>query len=86
MKKTYTILLSMILILPALHLLSQPIKAYKIQKPVYFDVSGKLSEIEPIELGVIKRNWKERIIPNNFSYHEQFIKETEEGSRSHEEK
>lgn len=65
--------------LPALHLLSQPIKAYKIQKPVYFDVSGKLSEIEPIELGVIKRNWKERIIPNNFSYHEQFIKETEEG-------
>jgi PKD repeat protein len=46
------------------HLVAQEISPAKVSKAVHFDVSKPLNEVEPIPMGLRKREWKNKVIPN----------------------
>ena len=70
-------ILSLVLIMAVLNqnLFSQTIHPKKITKPVHFDVSRKLSEVEPIPPGVRERSWKNNIIKNFDNFLDEFENE-----------
>lgn len=57
------------------NLFSQTLHPKKITKPVHFDISQKLSEVEPIPPGVRERSWKNNIIKNFDNFLDEFENE-----------
>lgn len=54
---------------------SQTLHPRKVAKAVHFDVSKKLSEVEPIAPGIRDRSWKNNIVKNYFNFVDQFKSE-----------
>ena len=66
MKLQFTTMMLMLLALGAftLNLPGQEIHPEKVTKAVHFDMSRPLGQVDPIPMGVRKRAWKEKVVPN----------------------
>lgn len=76
MKQNYFFLLflGMVIILPFQYLSAQvqTFQPEKIIKPVHFDVSKKLRDIEPVPPGTRPRSWKDNVIKNMTGMYQEF--------------
>ena len=77
MRKLFTLLVVLGIAVLNQNLFSQTLSPKKISKPVHFDVSQKLSEVEPIPPGVRERSWKNSIIKNFDNFLDDFENEGE---------
>ncbi|MDP2721545.1 MAG: PKD domain-containing protein [Bacteroidales bacterium] len=65
MKIKLTTVFLMIIALGSFTILSaQQIHPEKITKAAHFDISRPLGQVDPIPMGVRKRDWKEKVVPN----------------------
>jgi len=66
MKIQFTTMMLMLLALGGftLNLPGQEIHPEKVTKAVHFDMSRPLGQVDPIPMGVRKRAWKEKVVPN----------------------
>lgn len=74
MKKTYVaaIYLMILAFIPSALFAQEVIKPSKILKPVYFDKSKPLRDIEPITPAMRGMNYKNKTVKNNFNIFEEF--------------
>ncbi|NOY49699.1 MAG: PKD domain-containing protein [Chlorobi bacterium] len=75
MKKLIIVLFSILFTTLSINLLSQTIYPKKIIRPLHFDLSEKLSEVEPIPPGIRERSWKNSIIKNFDNFMDDFENE-----------
>ena len=74
MKKTIIFLGLFLFVFTGLTL-AQSLKPKKILKPIHFDISRPLSEVEPIPPGYRERSWKQNTINNFFNFADEFARE-----------
>ena len=73
--KIYVSILSLTLFLWASSGFAHAVRPEKIITPIGFDISKKLSDVPPITPGYLDRTWKDKVIPNEEGFMEEFKKE-----------
>jgi PKD repeat protein len=73
--RIYISILSLALILWTANLFSQAVRPEKVITPIAFDISKKLIDVEPITPGYTDRSWKEKVIPNEEGFLDEFKQE-----------
>jgi len=77
MRKSSILLLLIFVAATSFNSFSQTLRPKKIVKPAHFDISKKLSEVEPIPPGSRERSWKNNTIKNFDNFLDEFKNEPE---------